>query len=60
MNSPAIDSTTHLMLTRSEAHERRAHAEAHARAIRVARLRRFDRRAERAVVRARRARAAVA
>ena len=54
-----MDSTTYLLLSRSEARERQTSAEEHARAVRVARMRRLDRKARTAASRARLAQLAV-
>ena len=51
-----MDSSTHLLLARSEQRDRERLAAEHARAGRLLRLRRLDRRAEQATARARLAR----
>ncbi len=51
-----MDPSTYLLLARSEQRERHQLAAEHARAIRVVRLRRLDRRAQAALTRARLAR----
>ena len=56
---PTMDTSTYLLLAHDQLRERQLEAAAHARAVRLLRLRRRERQAERATSRARLARLAV-